>query len=297
VSLEEEAARPSGVRRWAPRLVVVIAAFACLADQPPRWSMDAKVPATPPAAPGKALRVTIEASQEPSLQVKSGGSQRTWEDRATARTSWPGKADLFVDAGGTVDTAYISDRCTSGGGMCSNCDPPPGAYLRVLGISEVDVWSVSATTTIAAGTQPRIDLEIDATRDPLVVSVPSTDGSCSTTFASSSPFATPAGSGSVLPTPGFASASVSSSSPFAVPPASDSAALSAHAASASPLAPGSASPPAPLPLTAGARRIIVSCWERGAATITATIRGVCATGPCAAPAGESVAIGRVARVP
>lgn len=279
------------LQRWAPRVVAAIAAIACLADQPPRWQMDAKIPTAAPAPAGKALRVSLEASHEPSLYVKSGGQQSTWEDRAIARTSWPGKAELFVDAGGSVESASIGDRCTSGGGMCSGCDPPPGAFVKILAIDEVDVWSVTATTTVAAGANPRIDLEIDTTREPRVVSVPSTDGSCSASFASSSPFAAPTAAGSgassgALPPPG----SLTTPEPSAPPP-------SAPGSSSGPppsISPSTSPTPPPRP---GARRLVISCWERGAATITATIRGACPSGPCAAPPGESVAFGRTARVP
>jgi len=232
----------SSRERGAVRVVVVVAAVACLADQPPRWSMDTKVPTAAVVPPGRALRVTVEASHEPSLFVKSGGSATPWEDRATPRTSWPGHADLFVDAGAELGGASISDRCVSGGGLCSGCDPPPGSFVRILSTTEVDVWSVTASAPAPAGTGSRVEVELEVTRDPVVRTVPASSGACMQTSPS-------------------------------------------------------VAPSAPPPTASTARHLTYACWVDTAATVHAMIRGACPAGPCSAPAGEAVAITRVARAP
>lgn len=288
MSLDVDRGVRARLERVGARLVVVVACVACLATQPAAWRMEAKVPSAPAPASGKALRVTVEASHAPSLQVTSGGTLAPWLDKPTSPT-WPGTADYFVDGAVAPDYASIGDRCTSGGGLCSGCEPPPGAFVRITSVSEVDIWVAQATAAIAAGKNARIDVEIEATREPRVESSVPSSGSCSTGFLSSSPLAATSG------------AAPSSSSSGAVPSSSASAASSVPGAAPSSAPSGEPETPglvAPQPSgSRGARRMVFSCWVDAATTITASIRGVCAGGPCATPPGESVAILRTARLP
>jgi hypothetical protein len=171
--------------RWravASRIVVVAAAAACLATQPPRWRIAVATTPAPRAAPGKGLKVVVEASKEPALAVRPGQLD-VFEDLARPRTAWTGSAEFILDPGAHLAEVSIEDRCTSGGGLCSGCDPPPGAFVRVASTTDVDVWSTSADSSpIAITGDVRVDVEIDATRQVVVRAAPTAAGpwsSCS----------------------------------------------------------------------------------------------------------------------
>lgn len=165
--------------RWravASRLVVVAAGAACLATQPPRWRIAAATTPAPRAAPGKGLKVVVEASREPSLSVRPGHLD-VFEDLARPRTGWTGSAEFILEPGAHLAEVSIEDRCTSGGGLCSGCDPPPGAFVRVASTADVEVWSASAdSAAIPVTADARIDVEIAASRPVVVRAAPSAAG-------------------------------------------------------------------------------------------------------------------------
>jgi hypothetical protein len=171
--------------RWravASRAVLVAAGAACLATQAPRWRIAASTTPAPRAAPGKGLKVVVEASKEPTLWVRPGNLD-VFEDLARPRVGWTGSAEFVLEPGAQLHQLSIEDRCTSGGGLCSGCDPPPGAFVRVASTTDVEVWSVSADSApVAVTADARIDVEIDASRPTVVRIAPSAAGpwsSCS----------------------------------------------------------------------------------------------------------------------
>lgn len=176
--------------RWravASRAVVVAAGAACLATQSPRWRIDATITPPPMAAPGKGLRVVVEASKEPTLSILPYSSA-VFEDLAKPRIAWTGSADFILEPGAILHQLSIEDRCVSGGGMCSGCDPPPGAFVRVASTADVDVWSATVDSSpVAVTADVRIDVEVDASRPVVVRAAPSAAGpwsSCSNSMGS-----------------------------------------------------------------------------------------------------------------
>lgn len=135
----------SAVRAGASRVVFVVAALACVATSPPRWHLTAKTPPAVGPTPGRGELVVVEASQEPEAQLAVG---ERWHDRAFpagSASGWPGQVEFFVPPGGGLAALSIGGRCTSGGGACSNCTPPPGAFVKVLRSDPVDTWRLEAT--------------------------------------------------------------------------------------------------------------------------------------------------------
>src|SRR5689334_15731896 len=113
------------LRRLATRAVIVVAALASIATSPPKWSISAPVPSGAPSG-AKGTVVTIEASQEPSVARRRVGGSHEIEVHPE-NPPWSGSGAYYLPPGFELVRVEIGGRCTSGGGLCSGCDPPPGA--------------------------------------------------------------------------------------------------------------------------------------------------------------------------
>lgn len=134
----------SAARDRAGRVVFVVAALACVATSQPLWHLTAEAPPALGPTPGRGELVVVESSQEPSALLSVG---ERWHDGAWAASrasSWPGQTEFFVPPGGGLTMVGINGRC-SGGGACSTCKPPPGAFVKVLRSDPVNTWRLETT--------------------------------------------------------------------------------------------------------------------------------------------------------
>ena len=161
-----------GVRRiWAERIVIVIAAVASIATSPRRWSVEAT---PPPPAPGKAMAVTLEASEAPNVWIVDGpGGARRLADVTPA---WQGRARYFVPAGARIQQIEITGRCSTG--LCAGkCKPPDTAHVRVTSATAVDAWiaedrSAPVTTVlVSSAPTPSYRVTIEASRLPIALEI------------------------------------------------------------------------------------------------------------------------------
>jgi len=131
---------PATQRRLAHG-VFFAAVWALVATSPPRWVIDAKTTGRFTAsAPNKGLLVTIDASHAPSLVFHEG---TLLHDKLPCLDTWaPGtKVTCLLQPGATLDMVEIGDgKCAGGGGGCSECKPPAGAFVNADS-KEVDVWA------------------------------------------------------------------------------------------------------------------------------------------------------------
>jgi hypothetical protein len=87
--------------------------------------------------------------------------------------SWPGRADYFVPPGFDVHGISLTGPCS--GGLCSNCVPPPTAYVRVASTSTAFAWTVTSDVNqvTRAGT---FDVLVDTSDAPYVEAVETSPG-------------------------------------------------------------------------------------------------------------------------
>jgi len=130
----------------------------------------------PPPVPDKAMFVTIEASQEPSVQLADGHGGTRRLSPTDAAPTWPGRARYFVPAGTRLEQVSISSGCRNG--FCSGkCKPPDTAYVKVASVEAVDRWiaedrSTPVTTVLdAAGPAPSYRVTIEASRLPIALQI------------------------------------------------------------------------------------------------------------------------------
>lgn len=136
----------SRARVWAQRGVTIAAVLACIATSPARWTVSAKLPGRPIEGAKGAL-VTIEASAEPTEVARRipGSGREIAMRREDPSTPWPGRGLYYLPPGFELVRASLTGNCAKSG-MCSNCDPPPGEFVR-LGPSEpVSPWSLTVTS-------------------------------------------------------------------------------------------------------------------------------------------------------
>lgn len=129
---------------WPGRLAIVAAALASIATSPPRWRLEATSPGAPPG-PNTGLLFVVESSHEPDVSAKRGAARRQLFPVAAGAPT--GRNEYYAPPGWQVSQIEIVDRCTSGGGFCSNCEPPPGAFVRIGATTAVEPWSLSADSS------------------------------------------------------------------------------------------------------------------------------------------------------
>jgi hypothetical protein len=62
-------------------------------------------------------------------------------------TPWAGQGTYYLPPGfGAPHVSIAGGTCSSGGGLCSACVPPTTAYVRIVKVSAVAPWSLSATS-------------------------------------------------------------------------------------------------------------------------------------------------------
>lgn len=173
-----EAARRHA-RSVAVRVTLAVAAIAAIATSQPSWTIEAPLPAAPPGA--KALLVTVEASAPPQVIMKQPGKVLPVTPEPPFQASgapWPGRAEYLIPPGFALQQVSLSDKCVSGGGLCSKCEQPPGAFVRVTSLIAVEPWEITAASpsnhvTLNAAT-PRAEylITVKASRRPEVEVIP-----------------------------------------------------------------------------------------------------------------------------
>jgi hypothetical protein len=160
------------LRPWMERLVLLVAAVSVLAtSKGPRW----RITATAPGASPTARVLTVEASAQPQLLANSAagrGGVLAWKGQTFA-SPWPGRADYLVLPGWDVTLVELEGPCSGGG--CGRapppCVPPPGAFLRVVAVTPVESWTLSADATVT--TPPgKYEVRVEASRAPDIAAIP-----------------------------------------------------------------------------------------------------------------------------
>jgi hypothetical protein len=168
-------------RKWAERIVIVLAALASIATSPARWRVEATPP--PPVA-GKAMVVTIEASQRPevSIQTQSGSRPLVPTEEGSApgepqtSSQWPGTGRYFVPAGARLERIEINGRCS--GKLCSGkCTAPATVHVVVTSVKVVEGWiaesrSDPVTTVLDGGKpSPKYQVTVESSRRPVTLEI------------------------------------------------------------------------------------------------------------------------------
>ncbi len=132
-------------RRWASAIVFGIASLALFATSPARWSVAGTITGPKAPSPGRALLLSIEASEEP--HVSASGFPASFTGRGWAPCLDPfagGKMKCFLPPDATLGGLELAGTC----GGCRACVPPPGAFAKA-DVSEVDAWIDGDTATLA----------------------------------------------------------------------------------------------------------------------------------------------------
>lgn len=160
----------SRFRAPAHTVVVVLAALASIATSPARWQVTA--PPVPKPAGGKGQLVTIEASSVPHVSVANPSMSRRLRPENDS-AAWTGRAQYFVPPSELLKSVEITGTC--GGGFCSKCVPPPGAFARVVSAVDVEPWTIDATLPPikvdmpTPSVYPGYDVVVEATRTPTLM--------------------------------------------------------------------------------------------------------------------------------
>jgi hypothetical protein len=131
----------SRFRAPAHAVIVVIAAVGSIATTPARWHVSAPSVAT--TKNGKGQLVTIEASAEPKVTVENGAVARRVLPEGPQGGAWTGRADYFVPPSETLKSVEVIGICT--GGLCTKCEPPPGAFARIASTVDVESWTLDTS--------------------------------------------------------------------------------------------------------------------------------------------------------
>ena len=136
--------RESRLSSWARRGAVLVAALASVATSAPEWQLAAKAPAGAPAG-GSGTRMTVEASQEPLVYSWLHANASSTPTLREESTPWGGRGTYYLPPGFEPRVSITGGTCSRGGGMCSACEPPLNAYVRIARLEPVAPWSLSAT--------------------------------------------------------------------------------------------------------------------------------------------------------
>ncbi len=174
-----EAARRHA-RSVAVRVTLAVAALAAIATSQPSWTIEAPLPSAPPGA--KALLATVEASAPPQVIMKQPGKVLpVWPEPPfqAPGAAWPGRAEYLIPPGFSLQQVSLSDKCVSGGGLCSKCEQPPGAFVRVASLVAVEPWEITATsptdhvTLTPKASRAEYLITVKASRRPEIEVIPS----------------------------------------------------------------------------------------------------------------------------
>ncbi len=152
-------------RRWVTGLVLAASSLALFATSPARWSVAGTITGPTTPAPGRALLVAIDASQEPRISAtgfpasSSGVSDAPCLDRLVG-----GKMTCLLPPDAPLTGLELRGTC----GGCKTCAPPPGAFVRA-DVKETDVW-IDGDTGATKETLPSHAKSSIASRVDVVVS-------------------------------------------------------------------------------------------------------------------------------
>jgi hypothetical protein len=136
----------SRVEAWARRAVVVAAALACIATSRAPWSVEAKLP-TLSGTSGFGTHLVVEASHEPNVTAKRKVGDHVFRAARHEPGPWSGRGSYYLPPGLEPTGVSIDGKdCSSGGGLCSECKPPLGAFVRIVKAEPSALWSLSATS-------------------------------------------------------------------------------------------------------------------------------------------------------
>jgi hypothetical protein len=159
------------LRTLANAAVVLFAAFASIATSAPRWHVAATTPVAK-ASSGKGQLVTIEASAEPTVRAENGPITRRLRPEGQAGAwTWTGRANYFVPPSEVLKSVVVEGICNNSS-LCSKCEPPPGAFARIVSSVEVLPWVLDASskpmniTMSAAENDASFRVRVAATRPP-----------------------------------------------------------------------------------------------------------------------------------
>jgi hypothetical protein len=130
-------------RRWVAGVVLAASSLALFATSPARWSVAGTITGPTTPAPGRALLVTIDASEEPRISATGfpasfSGAEAPCLDRFVG-----GKMTCLLPPGAALTRVELRGMC----GGCKTCAPPPGAFARA-DVKETDVWIDGDTSAI-----------------------------------------------------------------------------------------------------------------------------------------------------
>lgn len=140
-------------------------AVALVATSPARWTVAGTITGPMTPSPGRALLVSIEASQEPRIQAT--GFPSTYNgtgfvpclERLTG-----GKMSCLLPPSAPLTSVDLRGTCSG----CGACVPPAGAFVKAES-KDVDVW-VDGDTSVTKATLPSHGSGFIATRFKVVVS-------------------------------------------------------------------------------------------------------------------------------
>lgn len=123
-------------RRSLPALgLLSLGLFGCPA---PTWHLDATLPARRAPEPGQALRFHVAASATPFLDA---GTTSVEEDETGGYRARSHSGDSIVlFEGEELRNAQLVGDCD--GGCSAECEPPPGAFVRVDEPEVLSAWKV-----------------------------------------------------------------------------------------------------------------------------------------------------------
>lgn len=152
-------------RRWLSAGVLVAASLALIATSPARWTVAGTITGPMAASPGRALLLSIDASQDPRIQATGFPSTSAETGVAPCLERFGGgRMTCLLPPSATLTTVDLRGAC----GGCSKCVPPPGAFVKAES-KEVDVW-IDGDTSATPATLPRHGKDFIATRFKVVVS-------------------------------------------------------------------------------------------------------------------------------
>jgi hypothetical protein len=124
-------------RTRASKVVVGVAALACVATSQPRWQIDVPMPALPQPGAAQAVQLTVDATRAPDIACES--AEPVYAVDAAGRIApvsthaiylcQPGAAVLHVALSGT------------GGGGCGSPKPPADVSIQLAEARVVPVWT------------------------------------------------------------------------------------------------------------------------------------------------------------
>jgi hypothetical protein len=132
------------VSAWTRRAALIAASLAAVATSRARWTVHATLPSPLPADPAKGTRIVVEASHEPSVEVRLAGRTEQILLHPEEKAGWLGSGTFYVPPGYELANASISGVCD--GGMCSPCVAPATAFVKVAKQEAVRAWSLSASS-------------------------------------------------------------------------------------------------------------------------------------------------------